>query len=168
MKGNWMMGFIRNKPVLKYRRLVQVYVHSHLKSFNFAAVHWPWKQMSAALFKADMKRYIPLETAAIFILAKLFLKQGISSEYVMVDFICMGLLDMWGAQTENYKMKNSRPKWDSNLGPSVYEANALSVELLKLINIDHLKETAFYLSFLCKLPVPRGPCNNNLSCTFLI
>ena len=36
-----------------------------------------------------MKSYIPLETAAIF-LANLFLKQGISSEYVTVDIICMG------------------------------------------------------------------------------
>ena len=29
------------------------------------------------LFKANMKSYIPLETAAIFFLANLFLKQGI-------------------------------------------------------------------------------------------
>ena len=34
-----------------------------------------------------MKSYIPLETAAIFFLANLDQKQGISSEYVMVDFI---------------------------------------------------------------------------------
>ena len=40
--------------------------------------------------KADMKSYIPLETAATFFLANPFLKQGISSEYVMVDFICIG------------------------------------------------------------------------------
>ena len=40
-----------------------------------------------------MKSYIPLETAATFFLANLYLKQGISSEYVMVDFICMSLLD---------------------------------------------------------------------------
>ena len=51
-----------------------------------------------------MKSYIPLETAAIFFLANLFLKQGISSEYVMVDFICMGELGLQGAKTENYKM----------------------------------------------------------------
>ena len=48
-------------------------------------------------------------------------------------------------------MKNSCPQWDSNQGPSAYVANAL----LELINIDHLKVTAFYLSFLCKLSVPR-------------
>ena len=37
-----------------------------------------------------MKNYIPLEIAVIFFLANLFLKQDISSEYVMVDFISMG------------------------------------------------------------------------------
>ena len=52
-----------------------------------------------------MKSYIPLETAAIFFLANLFLKQGISAEYIMVDFICMGKLGLQGAKTENYKMK---------------------------------------------------------------
>ena len=56
--------------------------------------------------KADMKSYIPLETAAIFFLANLFLKQGISSEYVIVDFICMGKLGLQGAKTEN---ENSCP-----------------------------------------------------------
>ena len=55
-------------------------------------------------FKADMKSYIPLEEAAIFFLANLFLKQGISSEYVMFDFICMGKLGLQGAKTDNYKM----------------------------------------------------------------
>ena len=87
-------------------------------------------------------------------LEELFLKQGISLEYVMVDFICIGFLDHLGTQTENYKMKNSCPQLDSNPGPSAYEANALSFELLQLINIDHLKVTTFYLNFLCKLPVP--------------
>ena len=92
-------------------------------------------------------------------LANLFLKQGISWEYVIVDFICMGLLDLWGMRTVNYKMKNSCPQWDSNPGSSAYEANAVCVELLELINIDHLKVTTFYPSFLCKLPVPRGRCD---------
>ena len=55
--------------------------------------------------KADMKSYIPLETAAIFFLANLFPKQGISSEYVTADFICMGLLGLQGTKTENYNWK---------------------------------------------------------------
>ena len=38
------------------------------------------------MFKVYMKSYIPMETAAIFVLANLFLKQDISSE----NFICMG------------------------------------------------------------------------------
>ena len=55
-----------------------------------------------------MISYIPLETAAIFFLANVFLKQDIISEYVMIDF-CMGILGLQGAKTENYKMKNSCP-----------------------------------------------------------
>ena len=100
-----------------------------------------------------MKSYIPLETAVtvIFFLVNPFLKQGISSEYIMVDFICMGLLDLLGTQTENYKMKLPCPQWDSDPGPSAYKANALSVALLELITLDHVKVVALYLSFLCKL-----------------
>ena len=37
--------------------------------------------------KADLNSDKPLETAALFFLANLYLKQDISSEYVMVDFI---------------------------------------------------------------------------------
>ena len=50
-----------------------------------------------------MKLYITWNGSHIFI-ANLFLQQGISSEYVMVDFIFMGLLDMRAAQTNNYIM----------------------------------------------------------------
>ena len=41
----------------------------------------------------------------------------------MVDFISMGLLDMWGSRTDNYKMKNSCPHWDLNQGSFASEAN---------------------------------------------
>ena len=78
------------------------------------------------VIKADMKSYIPLETAAIFFLANFFPEQGISSEYVMADFVCMGLLGLQGAKTENYKMKNSCPHRDSS---------ALSMRLSSLIYI---------------------------------
>ena len=73
----------------------------------------------------------------------------------MVDLNCMGLLDLFGTRTENYKIKSTCPQWDSNPGTSAYEVNTLSDKLLELINIDHIKLTAFYLSFLCELPVPR-------------
>ena len=36
-------------------------------------------------------------------------------------------------------MKNSCPQWDSKPVPTVYEANLLSIALLDLISIDHLK-----------------------------
>ena len=54
----------------------------------------------------------------------------------MVDFIYIGLLDQWRAQTENCKMKNSCLQWDSNPGPSAYEAKSLNVELLDKISIE--------------------------------
>ena len=83
--------------------------------------------------KADMKSYIPLETAAIFFLANLFPRQGISSEYVTADFICMGLLGLQGAKTANYKMKNSCPYRDSNPRPLILKSSALSMRLSCLI-----------------------------------
>ena len=89
----------------------------------------------------------------------------------MVDFLfAWAYLTCEEREPRVKKMKNSCPQWDSNLGPSAYEANAPSVELLELINIDHLKVTAFYLSFPCELPVhvPRRRCNNDLSCIFHI
>ena len=47
----------------------------------------------------------------------------------------------------NRELQNEKscPQWDLNPGPSAYEANALSVELLELINIDHLKVRGFFL-----------------------
>ena len=79
-----------------------------------------------------MTSNIPLETAAIFFLAKLYQKQGISSEYVMVDFMNMDLIDLWGVRTENYKIKIS-----SNLGPSANEAKSFSLALLDKMSIEH-------------------------------
>ena len=42
--------------------------------------------------KADMKSYILLQTAAVFFLSNLYLKEEIGSAYAMVDFICKGYL----------------------------------------------------------------------------
>ena len=54
-------------------------------------------------FKADMNSEIPLMTAAI--LANLYLKQVISSEYVMVDFICERLLELQEEEARVIKWK---------------------------------------------------------------
>ena len=51
---------------------------------------WTW-------LKLNVIRYKPLETATIFF-------QEICLVYVIVDFICMGYLELEGAKTENYKM----------------------------------------------------------------
>ena len=95
-----------------------------------------------------------------FFLANLFLQQDISSEYVMVDFICMGLLDIWAAQTDNYTIK-IRTHWDSNTGPSAYEYS-LSVVLLveisiEYLNIDHILPECAIKLYYCL--VPRGRCS---------
>ena len=57
----------------------------------------------------------------------IYLKQGIGSVYVMVDFICKGYLELWEDResSENYKMKKIYQLWDSNPGPSAFEASAL-------------------------------------------
>ena len=70
-----------------------------------AGVH----QNLGAVFKAKLNLYIPLKTAAIFFLANLYLKQGIGQVYVMVDFICTGLLELQGAKFENYKNEKFLP-----------------------------------------------------------
>ena len=69
-----------------------------------------------------------------FFLAILDLKQGNSLVYAMVDFICEGLLELWGTRVERkYKMNNSCPQWDSNPVLSAYESNALTIVLWDLI-----------------------------------
>ena len=55
---------------------------------------------SSLIFKTDIKSLTVIyhwEWQPYFLLANLFLKQGISSEYVTVDFIGMGLIDLWEA-----------------------------------------------------------------------
>ena len=52
-------------------------------------------------FKADMKSKIQRETAAILFLWNLYLKQGIDKVYVMVDLICMGILELQGTRSKN-------------------------------------------------------------------
>ena len=83
----------------------------------------------------------PLETTAyFFFLANHYIKHDISSEYVMVDFICKGLLELWGTRVGNYKMKNICPQLDLNMVPSVYDANSMVIiVLLDLISIEHSK-----------------------------
>ena len=54
-----------------------------------------------------MNSDIPLEMAAVFFLANLYLKHGIGLVYVMVDFICIGLIDLWVARTKNYKIEKN-------------------------------------------------------------
>ena len=50
----------------------------------------------------------------------------------MVDFICKGYLELSGTQVEReLQNENSCPLWDSNPGPSTYEAKALPLSATK-------------------------------------
>ena len=64
--------------------------------------------------------------AAIFFLTSLYLKQGIDSVYVMDGSFARA---NWSCKeresSENNKITNFCPLWDSNPVPSVYEASAL-------------------------------------------
>ena len=102
-------------------------------TMQLRAIYDRKSKIIAVVVEADMKSYIPLETAAIFFLANLFPKQGISSEYVTADFICMGLHGLQGAKTENYKMKNSCLYRHSNSRPLILKSGALSMRLSSLI-----------------------------------
>ena len=70
----------------------------------------------SVMFKADMKSYIQRETAAIFLLSNLSnLKQGINYVYVMVDLICMGLLELQVTQIKR-EIKNKKKKFLPTVG----------------------------------------------------
>ena len=58
--------------------------------------------------------------------------------YVIADFIYIGLHELQGAKTENYKMKNYYPQRDSNPILSAYEVKTLSIALLDEISIEGL------------------------------
>ena len=90
-----------------------------------------------------------------------FLQQGISLEYVMVDFICMGLFDLWGTRTGNSKWKILAQSGIQNSGPSDYEYS-LSVALLVELSIDHLNIDRVLPEFAIKLylcRVQRSRCS---------
>ena len=72
------------------------------------------------MIKADMNSDILLQTAAIIFLSNLYLKQGISSVYVIVDFICKEYLEQWGTRVEReLQNKESLPTVGFNPVPSV-------------------------------------------------
>ena len=78
----------------------------HEKHFDILKV----SNFGDACIKAYMKIYILLQTAAIFFLLNLYLKQGIGSVYVIVDFICKGDLELSGTQVEReLQNENSCP-----------------------------------------------------------
>ena len=89
--------------------------------------------------------------------------------YIMVDFISMGLLDMLGSRTDNYKMKNSCPHWDLNQGSFASEANGSVLVKGCTISwdIEHLNIDRVLLEFSIYITVPRGRCSKMIFIVFL-
>ena len=52
--------------------------------------------------------------------------------YVMNDFICIGLHELQGPETENYKMKNSCPERDSKIRPLNLKATTVTIMLSQM------------------------------------
>ena len=74
----------------------------------------------------------------------------------MVDFICMGLLELQETQSKREtQYKFFCPQWVSNPVPSVYEADALPIAPRDPISTLGLNLPAFYV-FMCYLPFPCG------------
>ena len=128
-----------------------------------------------------MKSYKSLETAAIFYSSKPFLKQGISYVYVMVDFIRISLLELFGSRVER-ELKNVKflPTVGFEPGTSRLLSERATTELRRLMSTKSIK---VHLVFTCaifrNLPVALGRCskiifrelhfvNSLLSANFLI
>ena len=69
--------------------------------------------------------------------------------YIMIDLICIGLHELRGTRSENYKMKNSFPQWDSNSRPLAKEAAIFSSMPRYLILNGRLKVNRVLPVLLC-------------------
>ena len=85
------------------------------------------REVYITVIKAKLIRYTPLEMVAIFCLAKLYLKNGIGSVYVMRQFghcnendYIIYMHELTRAANIKYRYlqnDNSCPQWDSNSRP---------------------------------------------------
>ena len=92
------------------------------------------------IFKADMKSYILLQTAAIFFLSNLYLKQGIGSVYVMVDFICKGYLELSGTRAKRELQCNKFfPTVGFEPGTFRLRREGTTTEIRRLMGVEWIK-----------------------------
>ena len=92
------------------------------------------------LTKADWKSYILLQTAAIFFLSKRYLKHGIGSVYVMVDFICKGYLELSGSRAKR-ELQNQNFLGTVGFEPEVFRLRSedATTVLRGLMSVDGMK-----------------------------
>ena len=77
-----------------------------------------------------MNKYKLKKTDAITYLLNLFLKQGIDYVYIMVDFICMGLLELLGKfllivrlEPPTFRLQSDRPNHCATKSDSIDKLN---------------------------------------------
>ena len=64
----------------------------------------------------------------------------------MVDLICIGLLELQGPKTENYKMRKSCPQRTSDLRPLNHKSSAISLRLSVIQNLTSRIQVFIVLS----------------------
>ena len=98
-----------------------------------------WHRVKRFL-KADMKSYKLLNNAAIFFLSKLYLKQGIGSVYVTVDFSCKGYLELSRSPVEQeLHYEKFVPTVGFEPGAFRLRSEGATTELRGLRNVDGIK-----------------------------
>ena len=87
-----------------------------------------------------MNSYILLQTAAIFFLSNLYLKQGIGLVYVMIDFICKGYQELRGAWVER-QLQNEKflPTLGFEPGTFHIRIECATTELRGLMCVEWIK-----------------------------
>ena len=87
-----------------------------------------------------MKSYILLQTAAILFLSNLYLKQGISSVYVMVDFIYKGYIELsWSRVEREIQNEKFLPTVGFESGAFRLRSEGVTTELRGLMSVDGIK-----------------------------
>ena len=92
--------------------------------------------------------------AAIFFPSNLYLKQGICSVYVMVDFICKGCLELPEKRIERDLLSTVR----FEPGTFRLRSEGATTELRRLISVPWIK---VHLLLTVNLPVAHGTCRYN-------
>ena len=115
----------------------------YMPSFNEFKT-WPWTSLKLTWKVINHWRRQP----CIFFLVNLFLKHGINSVYVMVDFICKGQLEVWRMRVE-WELQNEKVLPTVGFEPGTFRlrSECAAIEPRDWCQSSGLKFTWFYLCY---------------------